>query len=122
MTTSDPQHDASKYSYNVIWSEEDQSHVGLCTEFPSLSHLESTPAEALAGITRLIFDTIEDMRRIGETIPEPLRPSLRMSRVAMVVRVSPELHRNLVALATEQQVSFNRLCCDLLALYAKRGA
>ena len=30
-----------RYTYRVTWSEEDQEHVGLCAEFPSLSWLEA---------------------------------------------------------------------------------
>lgn len=32
--------DARHYTYRVIWSEEDQEFIGLCAEFPSLSHLD----------------------------------------------------------------------------------
>ena len=35
-----------RYTYRVTWSEDDQEHVGLCTEFPSLSWLEETPEKA----------------------------------------------------------------------------
>ena len=39
-----------KYTYRVMWSEEDGEYVGLCAEFPSLSWLAKTQKEALAGI------------------------------------------------------------------------
>ena len=42
--------DAQKYTYRVIWSEKDGEFVGLCAEFPSLSWLASTQADALSGI------------------------------------------------------------------------
>lgn len=115
MSTDDPPIDATKYSYSVIWSDEDQCHVGLCTEFPSMSFLGSPQSEVLAGITKLIADTLEDMRRLGETAPEPIRPHTRNSRVAILIRISPDLHRALIARANEQGISLNRLCCDLLA-------
>ena len=35
------------YTYRVTWSPEDDQHVGLCAEFPSLSWLAPTPAKAL---------------------------------------------------------------------------
>ena len=35
-----------KYTYRVTWSEDDEEYVGLCTEFPSLSWLASSPAPA----------------------------------------------------------------------------
>ena len=39
-----------RYAYRVIWWEEDGEFVGLCAEFPLLSHLDDTPEKAFAGI------------------------------------------------------------------------
>ena len=61
-----------KYTYRVIWSEEDQEHVGLCAELPSLSHLAGTGPEALAGIMKLVGTVISEMTKSKEAIPEPL--------------------------------------------------
>ena len=60
------------YTYRVIWSAEDEEHVGLCTEFQSLSWLASTPDEALAGIRELTSGCEEDMRASGEEPPRSL--------------------------------------------------
>ena len=38
------------YTYEVIWSEEDNEFVGLCAEFPSLSWLEPAQEAAFYGI------------------------------------------------------------------------
>jgi predicted RNase H-like HicB family nuclease len=35
------------YSCRVVFSQEDGEWVGLCTEFPSLSHLAATHVEAM---------------------------------------------------------------------------
>ena len=43
-----------RYTYRVTWSEEDQEHVGLCVEFPSLSWLAEDPEQALQGIRQLV--------------------------------------------------------------------
>lgn len=48
-----------KYTYRVIWSEEDQEFVGLCTEFPSLSWLEEEQDAALHGIVPACLGHIE---------------------------------------------------------------
>lgn len=50
-----------RYTYRVTWSEDDQEHVGLCAEFPSLSWLEKTPEKALKGIRELVRECIEDL-------------------------------------------------------------
>ena len=106
-------HDAEKYTYRVIWSEDDQEHVGLCAEFPSLSWLAAEQGEALDGIVKVVRDVLKDMARSGETPPEPL--SLREFKGKLAVRVPPELHRDLVAEAAEQGISLNRLISQKLA-------
>ena len=40
------------YTYRVTWSSEDNEHVGLCAEFPSLSWLAPSPEKALSGIRK----------------------------------------------------------------------
>jgi predicted HicB family RNase H-like nuclease len=104
---------AEKYTYRVIWSEDDSGHVGLCAEFPSLSWIASSQGEALNGITRLVAEVLEDMATTGETVPEPL--SLREFGGKLSVRVPPELHRELAMEAAEQHISINRLISKKLA-------
>ena len=60
--------EAEKHTYRVLWSEEDQEFVGLCAEFPSLSWLAPTKAEALRGIAALVGDVLEDKQKIREGI------------------------------------------------------
>ena len=59
-----------KYTYRVLWSEEDQEFVGLCAEFPSLSWLQSSPEAALKGIRSLVKSTVKDLAKSKESIPE----------------------------------------------------
>ena len=49
------------YTYRVTWSAEDQEHVGLCIEFPSLSCLAASHSEALTGIRALVRGVVEEM-------------------------------------------------------------
>jgi predicted RNase H-like HicB family nuclease len=55
------------YTYRVTWSPKDGEHLGLCTEFPSLSWLAKTPAAALKGIQRAVTDVVAEMAARGET-------------------------------------------------------
>jgi len=96
-----------RYTYRVTWSEEDQEYVGLCAEFQSLSWLDQTPEAALKGIRKVVEGVIEDMKRSGEEIPQPIA-SKRYSGKFMV-RVPPEVHRNLAIQASESGVSLNRI-------------
>jgi len=41
------------YTYRVTWSAEDNEHVGLCAEFPSLSWLAPTPEKAFPAFVGL---------------------------------------------------------------------
>jgi predicted HicB family RNase H-like nuclease len=98
---------ADHYTYRVSWSPEDQEHVGLCAELPSLSWLAETPERALTGIRRLVAEAVKDMRAEGEPIPEPLAE--RHYSGQFRVRIPPAVHRSLAMEAAEQGVSLNRL-------------
>ncbi len=101
------------YTYRVTWSPEDDEHLGLCVEFPSLSWLSDTPEAALAGIRKIVSDVIEDLRKSGEPIPPPL--SEKRYSGEFRVRIPPQLHRALALEAAEQGVSLNRLASAKLA-------
>ena len=60
------------YTYRVTWSSEDNEHVGLCAEFPSLSWLAPSPEKALSGIRKVVADVVEEMTASGESVPEAL--------------------------------------------------
>ena len=50
------------YTYEVIWSEEDNEYAGLCAEFASLSWLAKTQEGALAGIRKLVAEIMEEYK------------------------------------------------------------
>lgn len=101
------------YTYRVTWSAEDQEHVGLCAELPSLSWLAKAPEEALAGIRRLARDCVRDMLAHGEPVPEPIAE--RRYSGEFKVRIPPHQHRRLAIEASEQGVSLNRLVSSKLS-------
>ncbi|MBI4766934.1 MAG: toxin-antitoxin system HicB family antitoxin [Deltaproteobacteria bacterium] len=102
-----------RYTYRVTWSEEDQEYVGLCAEFPSLSWLARTPEAALKGIRQVVADTIRDLKKNKEPVPEPI--ATRGYSGKFMVRVPPEVHRNLAIKAAEAGVSLNRLASSKLS-------
>lgn len=102
-----------RYTFRVLWSEEDQEFVALCAEFPSLSWLASTREAALAGIVKSVRHTVRDMEAGGESPPSPLAG--RTYSGVFKVRVPAVVHRNLVIEATEAGVSLNRLVSAKLA-------
>ena len=105
--------EVEKYTYRVMWSEEDEAFIGLCAEFPSLSWLAATPEKTLTGICAVVKECIEEMKQQGDVVP----PSLSTRRYSgkFMVRVPPEVHRHLVIEAAESGVSLNRIASAKLA-------
>ena len=101
------------YTYRVTWSSDDNEYVGLCAEFPSLSWLADTPELALKGIRNIVADIIEDMKTNKEKIPEPI--SIKNYSGKFMVRVPPDVHRELAIKAAEAGVSLNRLASSKLS-------
>ena len=96
-----------RYTYRVTWSEDDQEYVGLCSEFPSLSWLDKEPELALKGIRKIIESVIRDMKHTDEEVPQPI--ACKRYSGKFMVRVPPEVHRNLAMQASESGVSLNRI-------------
>ena len=105
--------EADKYTYRVTWSEEDEEFVGLCAEFPGLSWLAKSPDEAMKGIRSIINDCVQDMAKNGEEIPKPI--ATRQYSGKFLVRIPPEVHRQLATQAAEADVSLNRIASAKLA-------
>lgn len=101
------------YTYRVTWSEDDNEYVGLCSEFSSLSWLSNTPESALKGIRNVVADVIKDMKVNNEPIPEPI--AVKHYSGKFMVRVPPEVHRDLAIKAAEAGVSLNRLASSKLS-------
>lgn len=99
--------DVSHYTYRVTWSAEDGEFAATCVEFPSLSWLAPSQAEALNGLEEVIAETMRDMVGVGEEVPQPL--SERRYSGKFNLRVGESLHRRLALEAAEEQVSINQL-------------
>ena len=95
------------YTYRVTWSPEDNEHVALCAEFPSLSWLAKTPGAALRGIQKLVAEVVADMLASSEAVPDALAEKNYSGEFR--VRIPPMVHRQLALMAAEQGVSLNRL-------------
>lgn len=102
-----------RYTYRITWTEDDKEYVGSCVEFPSLSWLAETPEAALKGIRIVVHEVLMDMINNDETPPQPL--SLRSFSGKFVVRIPPEVHRELAIRAAEERISLNRLISSKLS-------
>ncbi|MBM3264984.1 MAG: type II toxin-antitoxin system HicB family antitoxin [candidate division Zixibacteria bacterium] len=96
-----------RYTYRVTWSEEDQEYVGLCAEFPSLSWLAASHEEALQGIRSVVEQVVLDLTAQGEEVPRAV--ACKSYSGKFMVRVPPDVHRELAIEAAESGVSLNRL-------------
>lgn len=101
------------YTYRITWSEEDKEYIGLCAEFPSLSWLAKTQETALQGIINLVAEAVSDMQANNENIPQPIAAKRFSGR--LLVRIPPEVHKELTIQAAEAGVSVNRLVSAKLA-------
>jgi predicted HicB family RNase H-like nuclease len=104
---------ADKYTYRVTWSDEDNEYVGLCAELPSLSWLATTPEEALKGIRSTVKKCVKDLARTGESVPQAI--AIKKYSGKFMVRIPPEVHRQLAVKAAEEGVSLNRVVSSKLA-------
>ncbi len=102
-----------RYTYRVTWSEDDTEYVGLCAEFPSLSWLAATPEAALKGVRKVVADVVQDMETNKEVVPEPI--ACRRYSGKFMVRVPPDVHRNLAIQSAESRVSLNRIVSSKLS-------
>jgi len=105
--------EVDKYTYRVMWSAEDEEFVGLCAEMPSLSWLDSSPEDALKGIRSVVKKCVKDLSANGEEIPKAI--SLKDFSGKFMVRVPPEIHRQLTVQAAESGVSLNRIVSSKLS-------
>ena len=105
-----PKHD--KFTYRVTWSEADEEYVGLCAEFPSLSWLAASPEAALKGLRNVVAEVISDMMHNGESVPQPIATKRYSGK--FMVRIPPDVHRQLAIQAAEAGVSLNRLASSKL--------
>ncbi|MBF9015191.1 MULTISPECIES: type II toxin-antitoxin system HicB family antitoxin [unclassified Oceanispirochaeta] len=95
-----------KYTYRVEWSEEDNTHIAKCLEFPSLMAHGATSVKALNEMEVVVTETIEWMGEDGEDIPEPF--GLKKYKGNLTLRVPPELHKNLAIKSAEEGISINK--------------
>ena len=58
-------------------------------------------------LRQLVADVVADLETSGELVPEPI--ALRQYSGKFIVRVPPEIHRQLALEAAESGVSLNRI-------------
>jgi predicted HicB family RNase H-like nuclease len=75
--------------------------------------MASDHVDAFTGIQHLAHETVADLTTDGDPVPAALAD--RSYSGKFIVRVPPEVHRQLVMEAAEQKVSLNQLAVSRLA-------
>lgn len=101
-----------KYTYRIEWSEEDNTHIAKCLEFPSLMAHGETSEKALHEIEFVINETINWLKEENEDIPEPF--GLKKYKGNLTLRIPPEVHRELAIKSAEEGISINKLILSKL--------
>ena len=102
-----------KYSMQLFWSEDDDEYVALVPEFPHLSALAATPAEAAAEAVVVTEAVLEVLAEEERDAPQPQILSSYSGEIR--VRMPRTLHQKLAGRALMENVSLNTLIVTLLA-------
>ena len=105
-----------KYSFSVTWSDEDNSYLAICPEFPGLSAFGDDPAEALEEARIVLKSFIEVYAEDGMELPAPLRTKDYSGQLR--VRMPRALHAQLARLAEHDGVSLNMIIVSYLSASA----
>lgn len=97
---------ADKYAYRVEWSEEDGVYIAACLELPTVMAHGATMERALSHARSAVRVAIKSLQADHEEVPEPF--STRRYKGRLLLRTSPEVHRDLSLRAAEQGVSLNQ--------------
>ncbi|MEJ7577830.1 MAG: toxin-antitoxin system HicB family antitoxin [Pyrinomonadaceae bacterium] len=97
----------NKYSFNILWSEEDGEYVATCPAFPGLSALGETEEEALAEAKIALGLFIKTCEERGIPLPSPDVAQEYSGQFR--VRLPKSLHRQAARLAAADGISLNQL-------------
>jgi antitoxin HicB len=102
------------YSFHVAWSVEDEKYVATSAEFPGLSGLGYTAADALGELSAAIDVAVEALFEDGEPVPQPRVVQEYSGQLRL--RLPRSLHAAAAARAEEEQVSLNALLLSYIAM------
>lgn len=101
------------YSYNVVWSEQDNCYIATSPEFQRVSAFGDTPQEALNELSIVMEGVIETYEEEGWPLPEPRKKQKYSGQFR--VRLPKSLHQQLAEKADIEEVSLNTLVVQYLS-------
>ncbi|MDP2013616.1 MAG: type II toxin-antitoxin system HicB family antitoxin [Actinomycetota bacterium] len=96
---------ADHYTYRLGWSVKDNDFIATVVEFPSLSWIAETREAALAGLTSVVEEVLQDMLAQDEQIPAPWDERTFSGKFNL--RLGADLHKRVALEAAERQESMN---------------
>ncbi len=105
---------ADKYSIRSFWSDDDESFISVCSEFPSLSAVGDTREEATDEMLTLLEFVIGELEKEGKELPKPI--ASRELKGNILLRVDPFQHRRVLNIAEESKRSMNQTLNLLISL------
>jgi len=104
----------SRYSINLIWSDEDNGYIATIPEFKNLSAFGETEEEAVREAKIALEGYVETAKKEGLQLPEAEQLSNYSGQIRL--RMPRELHRNLALSAGREGVSLNTYMLHLLSM------
>ena len=105
---------ADHYTYRLAWSAKDAEFIATVVEFPSLSWIAGSRGGALAGLTSVVEEVLQDMLAEGEEIPAPWDERTFSGKFNL--RLGPDLHKKVALEAAERYESMNTYVMKQLGL------
>ena len=103
-----------KYSIRSFWSDEDESYISVCSEFPSLSAVGDSREEATEEMLTLLEFVVGELVKEGKEAPNPI--ASRELKGNILLRVDPFQHRRVLNIAEESKRSMNQTLNLLISL------
>ncbi len=103
----------NKYSFQLQWSEEDNTYFASCPEFPGLLAHGDTPEEAIREAGIALEGVIELQKESGLPLPEPMTRQEYSGQFRL--RLPKSLHRRLAQIAQQEGMSLNGFAVAALA-------
>ncbi len=102
-----------KYSFSVLWSDEDDAYVATVPEFPGLSAFGDTPEEAIREAKIALRGFIEVYEEDGCKLPQPMKVKKYSGQIRL--RLPKSLHERLSREAKHNGVSLNMQITNTLS-------
>lgn len=103
------------YSIRIAWSEEDETFIARCPEFPYLATDGPTHEEAVRELHTVIEIAIETLVEDGRPLPAPEIETPYKGNLSL--RLGSSLHRRVAERAEVEGTSINSLLQTAIAYY-----